>query len=116
MRFLIIVFIIIALTGIELPAQEATIREQKVKIKTYMYSDPDPVPDMSRNYPYYLFDGFTNKAVEKDWNMIIMENKYIEVFITPEIGGKICLQTKPLQKQKRPGSIPATNRYPSTII
>ncbi len=65
MRFLITLFVILIFSCIELPAQEATIREQKVKMKTYMYADLDPVPDMSRNYPYYRFDGFTNKAVEK---------------------------------------------------
>ena len=34
-------------------AQEASISEQKVIMKTYMFSDPDPVPDMEKNYPYF---------------------------------------------------------------
>jgi tetratricopeptide (TPR) repeat protein len=89
MRYLVTLFLILIFTSIDLPAQEASIQEHKVKMKTYMYSDPDPVPDMFRNYPYYRFDGFRNEGVDKEWNMVIMENKYIKVYITPEIGGKI---------------------------
>ena len=70
-------------------AQKATIHEEKVRMKTYMYSDPNPVPDMEKNYPYFRIDGFTNKSIEKDWNMVIMENDYIKVYIATEIGGKI---------------------------
>ena len=70
-------------------AQQATITEQKVKMKTYMFSDPDPVPDIGENYPYYRFDGYTNESAEKEWKMVILENDYIKVHITPEIGGKI---------------------------
>ena len=89
MRYLVTLFLALLIAGIELPAQEANITEQMVKMKTYMYSDPDPVPDMSVNYPYYRFDGFTNQPVDKEWKMVIMQNEYIKVHITPEIGGKI---------------------------
>jgi tetratricopeptide (TPR) repeat protein len=70
-------------------AQKATISEQKIKMKTYMFSDPDPVPDMEKNYPYFRFDGFTNNSAEREWNMVILENDFVKVYITPEIGGKI---------------------------
>lgn len=69
--------------------QQATIREERVAMKTYMFSDPDPVPEMEKNYPYFRFDGYTNQGSMREWNMVIMENDYIQVFITPEIGGKI---------------------------
>ncbi len=70
-------------------AQEASISEQKVIMKTYMFSDPDPVPDMEKNYPYFRFDGFTNRSTMREWNMVILENDYIKVFINTDIGGKI---------------------------
>jgi len=69
--------------------QEASISEQKVIMKTYMFSDPDPVPDMERTYPYFRFDGFTNRSTMREWNMVILENDYIKVFINTDIGGKI---------------------------
>lgn len=70
-------------------SQEASISEQKVIMKTYMFSDPDPVPDMEKNYPYFRFDGFTNRSTMREWNMVILENDYIKVFINTDIGGKI---------------------------
>lgn len=85
----IILFLIITSIQIQVSAQKASIREEKVTMKTYMFSDPDPVPDMNKNYPYFRFDGFTNEATEKEWKMVIMENDYVKVYITPEIGGKI---------------------------
>ncbi len=85
--FTLIIFLLFS--GIIVQAQKATISEQKVKMKTFMYSDPNPVPDMSKNYPYFRFDGFTNKATDKEWNMVIMENPYVKVYIATEIGGKI---------------------------
>jgi len=70
-------------------AQKATITEKKMIMKTYMFSDPNPVPDMDKNYPYFKFDGFTNKSTQQEWNMVILENDYIKVFVNTDIGGKI---------------------------
>lgn len=83
--------IILALLATFIPSksQQATIREERIPMKTYMFSDPDPVPDMEKNYPYFRFDGYTNRGTTREWNMVIMENDHIQVFITPEIGGKI---------------------------
>ena len=70
-------------------SQKASISEQKIKMKTYMFSDPDPIPDMEKNYPYFKYDGFTNESIEKEWNMVVLENDYVKVYIATEIGGKI---------------------------
>jgi tetratricopeptide (TPR) repeat protein len=68
----------------------ATVKEYKKTMKTYMYSDPDPVPHpQSRFYPYYTFDGFSDKPIDKDWTVVELENDFIKVQIMPEIGGKI---------------------------
>ncbi|MEJ0103452.1 MAG: DUF5107 domain-containing protein [Bacteroidota bacterium] len=40
-------------------------------------------------YPYFRFDGFTDKPVQKEWKVVELENDYIKVMILPEIGGKI---------------------------
>ncbi len=70
-------------------AQKATITEKKMAMKTYMFSDPNPVPDMNKNYPYFKFDGFTNKSTQQEWNMVILENDYIKIFVNTDVGGKI---------------------------
>ena len=56
---------------------------------TYPYSDPDPVARPGRVYPYFRFDGFTNKSEIRNWKMVELENDYIKLAIMPEMGGKI---------------------------
>ena len=70
-------------------AQNAVVRETTQTLTTYPFSDPDPVPKPGRIYPYFRYDGYTDKPVMKDWKFIELENDYIKVYITPEIGGKI---------------------------
>ena len=69
--------------------QKSTVREYKKIFTTYPFSDPDPVPEVGRIYPYYRFDGYTNSPVQKEWKVVELENNYIKVMILPEIGGKI---------------------------
>lgn len=83
--FLILVFCFLS----PLHSQNARIYEETRTMVTYPFSEPDPVPAMSRIYPYFRFDGYTGEGVEQSWKMVVMENDYIKVFITPEIGGKI---------------------------
>jgi len=56
---------------------------------TYPYSDPDPVARPGRVYPYFRFDVFTNHSVTQNWKMVELENDYIRLAVTPEIGGKV---------------------------
>jgi Tfp pilus assembly protein PilF len=68
----------------------ATVKEYKKMMKTYPFSDPDPVPHpQSRFYPYNRFDGFTDMPVDKEWTVVELENDFLKVQIMPEIGGKI---------------------------
>ncbi len=69
--------------------QNATIKEEMLDMKTYMFSDPDPVPEISRIYPYFRFDGYTNKGEMKKWKMVVLENRYIKVYVCPDVGGKV---------------------------
>lgn len=85
--FVFIIFITAVTTGGY--AQRAIIREEKVTMNTYPFSDPDPVAGISRIYPYFRFDGYTAESTQKEWNMVVLENDYIKVFVCPDIGGKI---------------------------
>jgi tetratricopeptide (TPR) repeat protein len=68
---------------------KATVREYQKVFKTYPYSDPNPIPTMGKIYPYFRYDGYTDKPVNKEWKVIELENEFIKVMILPEIGGKI---------------------------
>ena len=70
-------------------AQTAKISEEKEQLITYPFSDPDPVPDFGKMYPYFRFDGYAAKGEQQTWKMVELENDFIKVWITPEIGGKI---------------------------
>ncbi len=67
----------------------ATVREYQQSFPTYPFNDPNPVPVVGRIYPYFRFDGFSATAVDRKWKIVALENAYIKVLITPEIGGKI---------------------------
>ncbi len=69
--------------------ERVTVKEYERVFTTYPYSDPDPVPTMSRIYPYFKYDGFTDKPVQKKWKVVELSNRYIRVLIMPQIGGKI---------------------------
>ena len=70
-------------------ASRATVREFQRIFPTYPFGDPNPIPVVGRIYPYFRFDGFSARSVEKSWKVVELENAYIKVWILPEIGGKI---------------------------
>lgn len=70
-------------------AERATVREYKKTLRTYPFSDPDPVPNPGRIYPYFRFDGFTDQPGDREWTVVELENSWIRVTVMPEIGGKI---------------------------
>ena len=90
MKHSISLFILFAVTfNTVAQYKPATVKESKKIFTTYPFSDPNPVPEMGRVYPYYRFDGYTNVSVEKAWKIVELENDFIKVMVLPEIGGKI---------------------------
>jgi tetratricopeptide (TPR) repeat protein len=84
--------IIATIIGLYLPVKAqpgVQVREVTRTMPTYIFSDPNPVPKVGRIYPYFRFDGYTAQSKDKEWKFIELENDYIKVLITPEIGGKI---------------------------
>ena len=69
--------------------QMASVQESTRTFKTYPFNDPNPIPSKSLIYPYFRFDGFTDKPVDKQWKVIELENQYIKLMVLPEVGGKI---------------------------
>jgi hypothetical protein len=70
-------------------AERATVREYRKVFRTYPFSDPDPIASTVRIYPYFRFDGFTERPVDKEWTVVELENAWIRVTVMPEVGGKI---------------------------
>ncbi len=87
---LMISLILLYLNGLsEISENKARIRIEKLVLKTYGFSDPDPVARPGPIYPYFRFHGYSLKGEPKAWNMVLMENPYLELMIAPEIGGKV---------------------------
>ena len=71
---------------------QVSIREFTEDLKTYDFSDPNPIPifiSNSKIYPYFTFDGYSIESKSKKFKVIELENNYIKVLITPELGGKV---------------------------
>jgi len=69
---------------------DAAFREYNKTFTTYPFSNPNPAPDpTSTFYPYFRYDGFTDKAVQKEWKVVELENDFIKLLILPQVGGKI---------------------------
>lgn len=88
--------------GINLYGQ-VKLSEQKWIIPTYKVNPPDKNPMFFKGevyqgaskfiYPYKLNDNLTNEKVDKPWKALMLENEYIKLCITPEIGGKLYYGT-----------------------
>ena len=79
-------------------AQQATVQQEQQVFKTYPFSGPDPAPIMTRSsmwgsglrlYPYFFFDQYSHTGADQTWNVVRMENPYIQVFVLPAEGGKL---------------------------
>ena len=71
-------------------AQKATVKEERVKMGTYDYCDPDPVAHPEKSiYPYFRHDKFSTEKSVKEWKSVTLENDFIKVVMFPEIGGKV---------------------------
>jgi predicted Zn-dependent protease len=70
----------------------ARISEESRQILTYGFSDPNPVAINSKTakiYPYFLFEGYSKEGTMQSWKVIKLENDYVEIYVLPEVGGKI---------------------------
>ncbi len=74
-----------------IPAEpKAVVYEAPIVLPTYGFGDPDPVPrtDVKR-YPYFRYDGSTDKSELRTWKSVVLENNRVKVTMLPEIGGKV---------------------------
>ena len=72
--------------------QTARISESVRTLETYPFSEPNPVPILTRDarlYPYHAFDGYAATSEPREWTVVTLENDWIEVYVLPEVGGKV---------------------------
>jgi len=82
---------------------KVTLTEKAVSMITYPVAPPDKNPIFYKNeayqgaekhvYPFKLNDQYTNERIEQEWKTLVLENEYIELGITPDIGGKLYYAT-----------------------
>ena len=71
---------------------KSQISEYSETIFTYPFSDTSSLPIIAKRsdiYPYTRIDGFSHTGKDQEWKMVKLENDYVEVYILPEIGGKV---------------------------
>lgn len=72
--------------------QTATITEESREFITYPFDDPNPIPILISNpkiYPYHKFEGYSHRSERQSWKVVTLENNFIQVFVLPEVGGKV---------------------------
>jgi len=82
---------------------QVQIAEEQFVLPTYPVNPPDKNPMFFKGesyqgaskiiYPYALNDMISNDRTEKEWKTLILENEYIKLCVTPEIGGKLYYGT-----------------------
>lgn len=72
--------------------QTAQVTEELRTLATYSFSEPNRIPILTRDprlYPYHSFEGYAHDAEPREWTVVRLENDHIEVFVLPEVGGKV---------------------------
>jgi len=92
-----LVFIFLLL-GSDIMAQ-VKVYEEKLNLPTYPVDPPSKVPQFFNNqstqgaanyiYPLAINDIISDRRVMADHHIVALENEYIKVGISPEIGGKV---------------------------
>ena len=86
----------------------ASVVERKEAIRTYPFSDPDPVPIFvragmggagARLYPYFFYNTFSAAGADKEWTVVRLENPYVSVAVLPQVGGKVWGATDKVAKR-----------------
>lgn len=94
-RISLTLLLLLSVLAVGLLGHAADVREEKQVIKTYPFSSPDPVPvrayggQRQQIYPYFSFDDLAYEGVDQPWNVIHLDNPYIDAFVLPATGGKL---------------------------
>ena len=78
---------------------EVRISEETIVLPTYETAGPDKIPQFYRPeevqlaekhvYPYPFYDVKSGEKVDREYTGVILENEYIKICVTPEMGGRL---------------------------
>lgn len=102
-----IFLLLIALGGIfsvsAVSGAQVTLSEENIVLPTYETKSPDKIPLFFRPeevqlaekhvYPYPFYDVGAEDKKDKQYKAVILENEYLKICVTPEMGGRLyyCL-------------------------
>jgi tetratricopeptide (TPR) repeat protein len=103
MTGLFLALLLLLLANIESLTAQVKVSEEEWVIPTYKVSPPDMNPMFFKGesyqgaskyiYPYRQNDVIANVKEDHAWKALILENEYIKLCVTPEIGGKLYYGT-----------------------
>ena len=68
----------------------STLSVGEVELKTYPFSDPDPVPPVAeKRFPYFRYDGSSASSSPRVFKAVEMNNGRISLTLLPKAGGKV---------------------------
>ena len=85
--------LLLIISTVAFSQSSSRITEEVREIITYPFDDPSPVVTVSSKtskiFPYTTFEGYSKEGKKQKWKVVKLENDYVEVYVLPEIGGKI---------------------------
>lgn len=98
-----LIIILVCNFGLESLYAQVKISEQDWTLPTYKVMPPEKNPMFFKGesyqgaskviYPYAMNDMISNERANHKWKSLILENEYIKLCVTPEIGGKLYYAT-----------------------
>ncbi len=96
---LIIFFFALCTFGVVQGQSPVKVTEVDENIPTYMSGAPEANPMFffgrgtqgaeQRIYPYPLYDNLTNVKADKSYHIIYLENEWVKIGVSPELGGRL---------------------------
>lgn len=97
----------VLVSGLSPLVAQVRMSEEQWVIPTYRIESPDKNPMFYNSesyegaaryvYPYFLNDVISRERADQAWKALILENEYIKLCVTPEIGGKLYYATDKIQ-------------------
>ena len=82
---------------------QVKLTEESWVLPTYQVLPAEKNPEFFKNevyqgaskyiYPYAMNDMISNEKADHPWKALVLENEYIKLCVTPEIGGKLYYGT-----------------------